>query len=229
MKIIGHRGAAGLALENTIAAIKAGKAAGVDAIEIDVRQSSDGKLVVIHDASLRRISESTATISATPYTELRSYRLANGERLLNLHEALRACSTTPLVIEAKSGGWAATLHRELRGVAQPYTVIAQDHAELARFKQLMPEVPTYLVQRFNPIDVFQALQDARRYGFTGVDLNFWLLNPFTYMLAKRYKLDIIVYTVNVIWIARFLARLFPDISITTNHPERLQFLRTNKE
>ena len=227
MKIIGHRGAAGLALENTQASILAARAAGVDAIEIDVRLTSDQKLVVCHDASLRRMSDNKASISDETLADLRAITLHNGEQLLTLQQALSASADTPLLIEAKGSGWATALARVVKTLEpEKVAVIARDQNELHAFHELAPKFSTYLVQRFNPIDVLQALEDARRHGFTGVDLNFWLLNPVTYLLARRYGLEIIVYTVNFVWIARFLARFFPDISITTNHPHRMQFLRS---
>jgi glycerophosphoryl diester phosphodiesterase len=51
--VIGHRGAAGLAPENTLAAFKRALNLGVDAVELDVLISADGKIVVHHDFSLR--------------------------------------------------------------------------------------------------------------------------------------------------------------------------------
>lgn len=50
--IEGHRGARGLAPENTLAGIRAAAAVGVTAIEIDVRLTADGHLVLWHDAVL---------------------------------------------------------------------------------------------------------------------------------------------------------------------------------
>jgi len=52
--IIGHRGASAVAPENTIAAFEAAIRAGADGIEFDVRLSSDGVPVVIHDETLYR-------------------------------------------------------------------------------------------------------------------------------------------------------------------------------
>jgi glycerophosphoryl diester phosphodiesterase len=51
--VIGHRGAAGLLPENTLAAFKRGCELGVDAIELDVLASADGQLVVHHDFRLK--------------------------------------------------------------------------------------------------------------------------------------------------------------------------------
>jgi glycerophosphoryl diester phosphodiesterase len=51
--VVGHRGAAGLAPENTLAAFKRACEIGVDAVELDVLVSADGELVVHHDFKLR--------------------------------------------------------------------------------------------------------------------------------------------------------------------------------
>jgi len=53
MAIIGHRGTAGLAPENTISAFKRACGIGVDAVELDVLLTSDNKIVVHHDFSLK--------------------------------------------------------------------------------------------------------------------------------------------------------------------------------
>jgi glycerophosphoryl diester phosphodiesterase len=50
---IGHRGAAGLAGENSLAAIEAAAAHGADAVELDVRRRADGTLVLEHNRRLR--------------------------------------------------------------------------------------------------------------------------------------------------------------------------------
>ncbi|MCV9993366.1 glycerophosphodiester phosphodiesterase family protein [Paeniglutamicibacter sp. ZC-3] len=47
--LIGHRGAAGVAPENTLAAVKAGSQSGADFVEIDVQLSSDGVPFIFHD------------------------------------------------------------------------------------------------------------------------------------------------------------------------------------
>jgi len=51
--MIGHRGAAGLMPENTLAAFKRGCDLGIDAIELDVLVSADGQMVVHHDFKLK--------------------------------------------------------------------------------------------------------------------------------------------------------------------------------
>jgi len=53
-KRIAHRGAAAYAPENTLEACLHGIRLGADYLEVDVRQAGDGKLVLMHDSSLRR-------------------------------------------------------------------------------------------------------------------------------------------------------------------------------
>ena len=68
--IIGHRGAAGLAPENTLAAFARACELGVDGIELDVLVSADGELVVHHDFRLKpeiaRTADGTWISSALP-------------------------------------------------------------------------------------------------------------------------------------------------------------------
>lgn len=54
MILIGHRGAAALAPENSLAAIEAAAAAGVDAVELDVLATPEGRLVLAHGPDLPR-------------------------------------------------------------------------------------------------------------------------------------------------------------------------------
>ena len=52
--VIAHRGASGLAPENTMAAFRLATALGADGFELDVQLSADGQPVVIHDARVNR-------------------------------------------------------------------------------------------------------------------------------------------------------------------------------
>ena len=55
--VIGHRGAAGLAPENTLEAVDQADRAGIDWVEVDVQRSRDGVLVVMHDQDLARTTD----------------------------------------------------------------------------------------------------------------------------------------------------------------------------
>ena len=68
--ITGHRGAAGLAPENTLASIQLALELGVDRIEIDVQQTKDNKIIVLHDRTLRRTTTGNGFVKKLTYDEI---------------------------------------------------------------------------------------------------------------------------------------------------------------
>ncbi len=75
-KIIAHRGASGEAKENTPAAFRLADAQGADMIECDLRQSSDGEIVILHDARLKRVAGDPRPISRVLAKEARKLGIA---------------------------------------------------------------------------------------------------------------------------------------------------------
>ncbi|MEV1047328.1 glycerophosphodiester phosphodiesterase family protein [Streptomyces sp. NPDC049916] len=55
--VVAHRGASGYAPENTLAAVDAADALGIDWVENDVQRTHDGVLVVLHDTDLKRTTD----------------------------------------------------------------------------------------------------------------------------------------------------------------------------
>ena len=68
---LGHRGARGLAPENTLAGMAAGMAAGADGVEFDVQRTADGHLVVFHDDDLKRICGVGGRVVTSTLAQLR--------------------------------------------------------------------------------------------------------------------------------------------------------------
>ncbi len=227
MKIAGHRGAAGMALENSLEAIRSGIRAGVDAIEIDVRQTASGDFVLSHDASISRVSNKNYNIPQENTDTITSVIMNNGEAVPTIEQAFVEAKDLPILLDVKGSNWAKPLAIVLKQHQDKnVSVIAFNHPELSKFHQLLPAIPVFAIERTKP---FEVITDAKQYGFNGVDFNFWILNPLTYWLAKRQGLSIIVYTVNHVWIGRFMRLFFPDITLTTDVPHKMQTLRSSKE
>lgn len=70
MKVVAHRGASQLAPENTLSAFRMAIEAGADAIEFDVQASADGRLVVLHDASLDRTTDGAGAVFETDWSAM---------------------------------------------------------------------------------------------------------------------------------------------------------------
>ena len=68
--VIAHRGGAGIAPENTLEAFRRSKALGVDMLELDIRATKDGELIVIHDRSLDRTTNGKGLVSETTYKNI---------------------------------------------------------------------------------------------------------------------------------------------------------------
>jgi glycerophosphoryl diester phosphodiesterase len=113
MDVIGHRGAAALAPENTWAGFELAVELGVDAIETDVRATSDGELVLVHDERLDRTTDShDLTVHETPWAVVQAldagswfsaeFRGARVPRLLDTLE--RFGRAVPWVLEIKQPG-----------------------------------------------------------------------------------------------------------------------------
>lgn len=225
MKIIGHRGAAGLAFENSLEAIKVARRVGVDAIEMDIQLTSDKKFIVCHDPTTERVTGSPHIICRETLRTLRQLRLHNGEQMLTLSTAINAAENTKLCIEAKGDNWAPALADQLKNkqLLHLITVLSFNHAELRNFHKYIPNIPTFAIISTHPRNGIQLAHAAE---FTGINIKFWRLTPLIYWQANRLNLDIMVYTVNSRIIARVLKAAYPTISITTNYPDRLQFLRS---
>jgi glycerophosphoryl diester phosphodiesterase len=115
--VIGHRGAAALAPENTRASFDAALALGVDAVETDVRATGDGLLVLLHDRTLDRTTDGVGPVADVPWATVRTLDAGAwygeawaGERVLSAREMLSAYGErTRIVLEIKQPGIEAQL------------------------------------------------------------------------------------------------------------------------
>lgn len=98
-----HRGG-DPARENTMAAFEAAVAMGYRYLEIDVRTSSDGVLVVFHDETLERITDGEGPLNEKTWQQLAQLRLrASGEPLLRFEELLTRWEDVHLNVDLKDG------------------------------------------------------------------------------------------------------------------------------
>ncbi|MDP9131510.1 MAG: glycerophosphodiester phosphodiesterase, partial [Nitrospirota bacterium] len=87
---IGHRGAAGHAPENTLAAIWKARSFRADLIEVDVRETCDGYLVLLHDDTVDRTTNKTGHVAEMSLDQVQRLDAGNGQCIPTLEEALKA-------------------------------------------------------------------------------------------------------------------------------------------
>ena len=117
LRVIGHRGAAAFAPENTLPSFEHAVRVGADAVELDLHRSADGRLMVIHDPDLERLTEGTGPVEERTLDELRAfdagYRFTTdrgktfpfrgtGVGIPTLEEVLEVLGDLPVVAEIKS-------------------------------------------------------------------------------------------------------------------------------
>ena len=144
---IAHRGGAALAPENTMAAFSAAvERWDADVLEMDVHRTADGRVVVIHDATVDRTCDGRGAVRELPWSEVRSldagYRFRNlagehafrarGVRIPLLDEVLETFPATRLNVEAKTPGVAPLLVETIRRHAAQDRVLMAAELEGAR-------------------------------------------------------------------------------------------------
>ena len=108
-KLVGHRGALDVAPENTLASFQRALDDGVDVIEMDIRLSADGHIVVMHDGTVDRTTNGTGVVSEMSLGELKRLDAGSwfdaryaGERIPTLAEVLSwAQGKVGLLLELK--------------------------------------------------------------------------------------------------------------------------------
>ncbi len=76
--VVAHRGCWRQPAENAISAIERCADLGVDMVEIDLRATQDGVIVLLHDASLNRTTNLQGVLRETPYEVVKAARLREG-------------------------------------------------------------------------------------------------------------------------------------------------------
>lgn len=193
---IGHRGAAGHAPENTLAALERAIGLGVDLVEFDVRRSSDGALVLVHDGTVDRTTTGQGSVASLPLSVLRGLDAGGGERIPLLEEAL-AClnGRSGAMIELKVRGIATDVYATVKAVHFQGMVIYASffHEELRRVRTVMPDALTLALLEGTPVHS-AAFAIGANPTHVGLALN--AVTPALVQALQLQGLTVFVYTVD---------------------------------
>lgn len=197
MKIIGHRGAAGLAHENTLEAIQAGIKAGADEIEVDVLVTFDGVPIVYHDDHiLADDGKSKLKVNQNSFERLKESR----RDLVTLTEAIHATrGKATLMIDLKPHQNLEPVFAVLEGhlhnqsQSSDFQITSFDFATLKAFKSVLPQIELIVNERWSGV---RASRRAKRLGTKRIQMNHrWLWHGFIKAI-QRNCFQLSVYTVN---------------------------------
>jgi glycerophosphoryl diester phosphodiesterase len=202
-QIIGHRGAAGLAPENTLAAIDAAIAAGADWVEIDVQESADGEVIVVHDRDFMRVAGDPMQVSEATRARIDALDVGRGfdgrftgEHVPRLTEVLdRARDRVRVLIELKYSGHDDPLVEHVAeivgraGMDGQIAVMSFEADEIARVRMLRPDWLVGLL-------VATALGDLTRLDVDFLAVSAGMATPAFLRRARDAGMPVYVWTVN---------------------------------
>lgn len=217
---IGHRGAAGHAPENTIAAIRRGVSLAVDFVEFDVRCTRDGRLVVIHDELVDRTTDGTGLVCGMSWDELQLLDAGNGERVPCVEVALAAATGhAGVILEIKTPGISADLHRSVRatGFQGPVIYASFLHTEILEIRGMDPQAATMALMECVPVSGAAFARDANA---TLVGLGHESATAEFIAELHEDRLKVLLYTVNE---PKLIQRAidFGADGIISDYPERI--------
>lgn len=187
--IVGHRGAKGLAPENTLESFEVAIQHGVDQIETDVRLTKDGTVVIVHDKKFTAAQRKHLRVIDVTYPQLRAFN----EELITLDQAISHVDRrVRLMIEIKdkvqTGPVIAVVQDYLDKGWQPADFIfaSFDYKVLKALKAGLPEVELVVLEAWSSI---RAVLRARRLDtkYLSMDQSY-LWWGVVRSLAKEYKL-----------------------------------------
>ena len=204
--------------ENTLESIQKALDLGVDAIEFDVWTTKDGVPAVHHDESLLRITGDAKLIPHMTWDELKKIRTRDGKVIPTAKEAIELIGSKPFLFEIKDRHLTNGVLELLKMFKdKEFMVTSFEWPALLELKQAMPNLRLYTATVNSP---FRTIIFAHKHKLHGVNLKYYWLNPFTYLLAKHYGLKIKLYTVNSRLYVKLLRALKLKVDFTTDFPDR---------
>jgi glycerophosphoryl diester phosphodiesterase len=184
-------------------------------LEFDVRRSGDGRLVVIHDATINRTTNGRGRVRELSYDELRQFDAGFGERIPLLVDVLDEFGAQCMLnIELKDAGIAADVKQLVveRRLESQVIVSAFDWTEL---RHLVPDVPIALLSS----RTHQLISTAHELGATAIHPRRNIVGPELIRAAREVGLRVHVWTVNRPAEISRMRKLGVD-GIFTDFPER---------
>ena len=217
---IGHRGAAGHGPENTLAAIQKGIALGVDFVEIDLRRTADGVLVVLHDETVNRTTNGKGRVDHLSLQEVKKFNAGNSEHIPTLKEVLKvAAGEAGLMLELKVKGMAQQTVEVVReaGFRDPVIYASFLHDELQHVRTVEPEASLMVLFGGLP---HASVSRAIKYGSSYVGLRHDKTTRVLVDSFHRAGLLVFVYTADAPSDIQRALSLDVD-GVISNFPERI--------
>jgi glycerophosphoryl diester phosphodiesterase len=207
--VIGHRGAAGEAPENTLASFQLALTQGADGIELDIHLSKDGEIIVCHDPTIDRTTNGSGYIVEMDAEEIKRYdaggwfsKQYGGESIPTLAEVFDLVPEHIMInieikyayqghLETKLLEFLAARHR-----IENIVISSFDHKCLQRIKKAAPELKVGLLYAANLAD-HAGYANQLGADVYSIHPHYQLIEKADVLNAKSAGFQIYPYTVNL--------------------------------
>ena len=226
--VVGHRGAMGHVLENTIESVQKAIELNVDGIEIDVFKSKTGELVVYHDPFLSRLSNSNAFIEQISLDSIKKVELMGGYFIPTLKEIVDIIPEKIFLnIELKGQDASFETNKIITNYLKKYNFPASKFIissfrwdELKKIRSINKDIPIAIL-----VDSLHKINDAIKLA---KQINAFALNPNKNFITKEIvnniqsnNIKVYPYTINTPRNIRRVRSMGVD-AIITDYPERIK-------
>lgn len=211
--VVSHRGDWRNAPENSLQAFQNCIDMGVDMVELDLKKTKDGELILMHDNTLNRTTNGTGKPEDYTLAELKELRLKNGAGCLTRHkiptlrETMLLCKGKILVNVDKGYEYFEDVQKILEetGTANqcvvkekiPYQTIKEQHGDILDKVIFMPKTDLCKPEAESIIDSY--LQNEKPLAF---EVRFSQVNDKVFELIKKLNDNGIKVFVNALWPAQ---------------------------
>lgn len=234
---IAHRGASGVAPENTLSAFKKAIELCADMIEFDVHQTKDGEVVISHDKNLKRTSGKDVFIEDLTLEEVKKIDVGSwfspefaDERIPTLKEVISLIKgKIGMNIEIKKGKkFYPDIEEKIvkileeNDLIEPCIITSFHSSCIERIKKLNPYIAIgklFTFSIFNP-------KENLVFGVNALHPYWLVVSPWFVKEAHKDHLRVNVWTVNSTSVMERLVKMGVD-GIITNYPDRLAIVIKN--
>ncbi|MEM7827439.1 MAG: glycerophosphodiester phosphodiesterase family protein [Candidatus Aenigmatarchaeota archaeon] len=191
---IGHRGARAYEPENTLRSFKKAIELGANAIEFDVRETKDKKLVVIHDENIRRITGEDVLVKDLTLKEIKELNI-DGEKIPLLEEALDFIDkkVDKILVELKEVGIEKKVLDAIKERKLENVIIVSFHEDaIKKVRELDKKIETGLIYVRHPNPIKVATEMKANYLIA----LYRFIHTKNIQIAHENGLKVIVWTIN---------------------------------
>lgn len=229
--VVAHRGASAYEPENTLLAIKRAIELKADGIEVDVHQTKDKELVVIHDATVNRTTNGRGYIKDMTLEEIKKLFTSKGEKIPTLQEVIDLIKDKIyLEIEIKQRGIEEYVIDKIKENNLKNLCVTSIFPEtIKEIKRINPGIKTGIGVEIKMNNIIKILKE---YKVDKACINYLFVDKNLVTQIKSLNKEVGVWVVNNVEDIKKMIRLNVD-QITTDKPDLVineiknMFLRTN--